>query len=437
MPSFIIIRPNFDGDLAHLITTGLPRNGVAKFNSLCTPKNYAYSSVHMTYNDVPLYSWTINVITREMGHSFGSLHTHACVWNGNNTAIDGCGPVAGYNEGCTGPIPSKGTIMSYCHLFPNIGISFANGFGEQPAALIRANIDTKVCLGTDCIITCPTTVSSVTFKNVGKTGFTVDINDNESTSWKYRVMKMDGTIVKSGITDKELTIDGLNPNTYYRLLIGTLSCELENAFQTNDIFLTNDEWCDKIFTDSGGITDNYSYMEHFVKTFYPDSANQKLTLTFNDFDLEENFDFMNIKDGPSISSPDFEGGNGLTGNSVPGPFVSTDPSGAITVEFISDDYIIKSGWEAVFSCSSLNVSDINEDDIFSILPNPVKNNFKIKGYENIRSVKILDASAKLVKNFGKESISRNVYDISSLRAGNYLLIINSENGIVSRKLIKQ
>jgi hypothetical protein len=85
-------------------------------------------------------------VAHEMGHSFGSRHTHACVWNGNNTAIDGCGPAAGYGyEGsCSGaPIPSiGGTIMSYCHL-TSTGINFNNGFGHRFDVAIHGVVDNE------------------------------------------------------------------------------------------------------------------------------------------------------------------------------------------------------------------------------------------------------------------------------------------------------
>jgi hypothetical protein len=70
----------------------------------------------------------------------GSRHTHACVWNSNNTAIDGC---ARFVEG-TCPIPNvpaaEGTIMSYCR-----GFSFANGFGPQPGDRIRSRFEGAGC----------------------------------------------------------------------------------------------------------------------------------------------------------------------------------------------------------------------------------------------------------------------------------------------------
>ena len=85
------------------------------------------------------------VVTHEMGHLIGSRHTHACVWNGNNTAIDGC---EGQTEGsCSLPgYPSGGgTIMSYCHL-QSVGINFNNGFGTQPGNVIRNTVANANCL---------------------------------------------------------------------------------------------------------------------------------------------------------------------------------------------------------------------------------------------------------------------------------------------------
>jgi hypothetical protein len=137
----------FNGDLAHLV--GIHNlGGVAYLDVLCYPAyGVGYSSINATYSNVPTYSWTIEVLTHEIGHNLGSSHTHACVWNGNNTAIDGCGPTAGYSEGCTAALPTNGgTIMSYCHLVSGVGINFNNGFGPQPGNLIRNEVYNAACL---------------------------------------------------------------------------------------------------------------------------------------------------------------------------------------------------------------------------------------------------------------------------------------------------
>jgi hypothetical protein len=151
-------RTSFNGDLAHLVGyTG--SGGIAYVDGLCSSQSrykMAYSDINSTYQNVPTYSWTINVLAHEQGHLLGSYHTHDCVWNGNNTAIDGCGPTAGYSSGScpTGPLPSNGgTIMSYCHLLSSVGINFSNGFGPQPTNVMLNNINTSSCL-TPCV-PCP------------------------------------------------------------------------------------------------------------------------------------------------------------------------------------------------------------------------------------------------------------------------------------------
>ena len=165
------VRPVFDGDLGQLI--GIDEGslgGVAiSIDGLCSTDNFSYSDLNFSYDTVPNFSWTVQVITHELGHLLGSPHTHACVWNGNNTAIDGCGQSKGYGDGncAQGPIPdaaTKGTIMSYCHLVSGIGISFSNGFGPQPAALIKATVDNATCLSTDCVNTCINTLSALSVR---------------------------------------------------------------------------------------------------------------------------------------------------------------------------------------------------------------------------------------------------------------------------------
>lgn len=116
------------------------------FNYSCLSSNpaqesgpYAVSAGLGSYgNNFPTFSWDVYVFAHEMGHNFGSNHTQACVWNNNNTAIDGCYPTEG---GCGRPAPNcpsnGGTIMSYCHLNPCNDLKLANGFGLQPGNLIR------------------------------------------------------------------------------------------------------------------------------------------------------------------------------------------------------------------------------------------------------------------------------------------------------------
>jgi len=146
--TFSANRTGFGANLATLFsTTG--GGGVAWLDVVCGSSEYYKhgfcGSVGGTVPAVPNYSWPVNVSTHEVGHNLGSPHTHACTWTGG--AIDGCGPTAGYNEGCTAALPSGGgTIMSYCHLVSGVGINFNNGFGTQPGNLIRSRINSCITL---------------------------------------------------------------------------------------------------------------------------------------------------------------------------------------------------------------------------------------------------------------------------------------------------
>ncbi len=158
----------FNGTLAHLLSTRSLGGGVAYINVLCNSSNPTAVSGNLAINVVPFpnYSWNVNVVAHEMGHNFGSPHTHACYWNGNNTQIDDCGnQYLANNGGNPGPcydpnnpiLPTAtgGTIMSYCHLYGNIGINFNNGFGPQPGALIfnnyaNATCNTGICAAPSC-----------------------------------------------------------------------------------------------------------------------------------------------------------------------------------------------------------------------------------------------------------------------------------------------
>jgi Metallo-peptidase family M12/Secretion system C-terminal sorting domain len=150
-----------NGDLGQLITFRSVGGGMAggNFNGICNPWSDGSLAVsgNMSNNiqNVPLYSWNVYVVSHEFGHLFGSRHTHACVWNGNNTAIDSCSGET--EDGC--PLPGNpgegGTIMSYCHQ-KSVGINFSLGFGPQPTAVITNNVNNGTCLSS--CVACPSSL---------------------------------------------------------------------------------------------------------------------------------------------------------------------------------------------------------------------------------------------------------------------------------------
>ena len=148
LKQFRNLRTSFNGDLAHLVGIGGNNlGGIAYLDVLCSPGYaYAFSDINTSYATVPTFSWTVEVLTHEMGHNLGSPHTQSCTWPGG--AIDNCFSPEG--NCAPGPAPQNGgTIMSYCHL-TNYGINFNNGFGPLPGDKIRLEVSKASCLSSAC-----------------------------------------------------------------------------------------------------------------------------------------------------------------------------------------------------------------------------------------------------------------------------------------------
>ena len=177
---FQTTRNSFNGDFGHLL--GFHGNGgvAASIGSLCsssTDSRQCYSDIDATFNNVPMYSWSVEVVTHEQGHLMGSHHTHWCGWSGG--PIDNCNTCWGLSTegGCAnGPAVTSGTIMSYCHGCAGVGINFNNGFGPQPTAAILNEFNSAGCL-MNCTAGC---TDSYEPNNTKATAATIPVNTDIS-----------------------------------------------------------------------------------------------------------------------------------------------------------------------------------------------------------------------------------------------------------------
>lgn len=435
----------FDGDLAHLVNYP-STTSVAYLNSLCTESRYAYSGINLAYSQVPTYSWTVMAMTHEMGHSLGSQHTHACAWNGNNSQIDGCGPIAGQpdpnNGNCaSGPLPTNGgTIMSYCHLLSSVGINFLNGFGDQPGALIRNNVDSKPCLGSDCTSSVPVCTYAIVDLDINYTNnnsIEVQINDSSSTKWNYQVIPFaSSSDAWETTTSPNFAVSNLGNNQYYKVRVVNI-CEDGSEGGIKEKIILTGGFCDgTLFTDTGGEAGSYGNNEHFVKTFYPNVDGAMVELSFEKIGLQSG-DVMLVYNGDSTGATLF--GNGtITGNNNPGPsFVSTHASGAITIEFTSNQTGAAYGWEANIDCGMLSVEDLSGSQGITVYPNPATSVLNIDSQKGqILSVQLTDAAGRSVLT-NQVNKTNGVINISHLPKGVYILSIKMENQTVTKKIIKR
>ncbi len=435
------VRPVFNGDVGMLI--GIDSGGLGGLavgiNGLCTQNNFCYGDINYSYATVPTYSWTIEVITHELGHLLGSRHTHSCVWNGNNTAIDNCASSAqgssaeGYSCRTTPlTIPSsttKGTIMSYCHLVNNVGIKLSNGFGPQPKNAILNAISNGTCLSSDCINTCINTVSSVQISNVTQNTASVNwVESGNFTSWEVRVYPFGGTGgAWTPVSTNSYTVSGLNPDTYYVAQVRP-SCTSGLTSSNRELeFITSASYCDGLqFSDSGGPFSDYSNMETFVRTIIPNIPSNAIVLSFTDFSLELDYDYLNIYDGNSTAAPQLSTSPGFTGASNPGTFTSTAPDGSLTVTFFSDQGVVSSGFVANISCTpNLSVNNQNGYIDFSYYPNPSNGKLTINSKTPLERVLVYNVAGQLLYEKSTNELTSTV-DISEFATGTYFFKLKFE-----------
>ncbi len=95
--------------------------------------------------------------------------------------------------------------------------------------------------------------------------------------------------------------------------------------------------------DSGGPSADYTDDERLLWLIQPSGA-ANVTLTFNSFDIEANWDYMFIYDGTTTDDPLL---GTYTGTTNPGTISSTGD--ALLIEFRSDCATTSSGWEIVWN----------------------------------------------------------------------------------------
>lgn len=439
------LRPVFDGDLGQLL--GIDPGGLGGVaigtNGICTQDNFSYSDVSFSFSTVPTYSWTIMVISHEFGHLLGSPHTHGCRWNGDNTAIDGCGQSAGYSEGdCPeGPIPSsaeQGTIMSYCHLVSDVGISFVNGFGPQPAARIQSKVNAGPCLSTDCINTCINTVANITATSTTANAATISWQDLAgATNWQIAVTPFSSSTDNwVPVNTNSYTASGLTPNTYYVVRVRPTCGFGLVAPNEQTIVVTSTDYCDGIeIADTGGTTDDYTDSESYVRTIIPNLPSKKIKLTFTAFNLELDYDYLYVYDGNSTSAPDLSAG-GFTGDNIPGPFVSTAADGSLTMRFYSDGGVVAPGYVAEIVCESLLSNGAFQPNIdFTYSPNPTNGIVNITSKTTISEITIYNIEGRLLYQNQVNGLDSKV-DIAAFAQGTYFFKLKINNTEVHFKILK-
>tara|TARA_B100000768_G_scaffold104373_1_gene96916 strand:+ start:333 stop:2423 length:2091 start_codon:yes stop_codon:yes gene_type:complete len=395
-------QQNLNGDIAHLIERQ-NFGGIAWLDGMCSNNNVCYSGlVNNAVITVPTYSWNVMVITHEMGHLMGSNHTHACVWNGNNTAIDGCAATEG---SCARPgNPSNGgTIMSYCHL-QGVGINFNNGFGPQPSAVILNKIaNAGSCLDPEEIDNPPVAVC--------KSTLVVALDSNGEAS---------------------IIAEDIDGGSYDNDEIVSMSIDID-TFDCEDVGFIN---VTLTVTDNDGLTSTcLGFVEVVDGSTIVTTCPQDFTVSVPTGTTYELLDYRN----EIIIVTDIC--NVIPVATSQSPSAGTElPLGVhvITVNaLLNDGTIISCPFEITVD-NNLELADNSILSSLLLYPNPASEIVKLGNPQNLdlETISIYDMMGRLIKLVDlKDMEIEQLINISELSKANYFVIIQGEQTKIVKQLI--
>ena len=119
-----------------------------------------------------------------------------------------------------------------------------------------------------------------------------------------------------------------------------------------DILMQNGTFnqCSGALYDTGGVAGSYLSNENLTITICPDSSEgSAVQLDFTFFDTQSGADILTIFNGNDTSASVI---GVYSGTSSPGQIQATNPSGCLTINFVSNSGINRDGFEANISCAT-------------------------------------------------------------------------------------
>lgn len=429
LDQFAALTPVFDGDAGQLIHYGGGMGLAYDVGALCSNVNRSFAMVNPFYQPLPAFSGGVYIVAHELGHTLGSQHTHGCYWNGNNTAIDGC--ATGEGDCQPGPIPTDvegATIMSYCG-----NVNFANGFGPQPAARILQHIAASQCLGTDCTASCINSISALKLVDVTESSATLAWEDAIGSDWEIGYSAFGSEVTNwQEISEDYFTVEGLQPNTYYTFSVRNACNAGISPGSLSLSFNTGADWCEGAFwTDTGGDDGDYT-SQRTISIIKPMQQGQAVSVTFEDF-FTQLQDIVYVYNGIGTSAPLLGTWSGYV--SPQEPFTSTDASGALTFEFITNTGTSPSeGWIASVSCGIMSLEG-NSFSGLSYYPNPVKDKLSVSFPNGLVSVALYNVTGQLLIAVPGSNNPVTI-DMEAYAAGIYILELKNASAHYV-KIVKQ
>lgn len=108
--------------------------------------------------------------------------------------------------------------------------------------------------------------------------------------------------------------------------------------------------CSATLLDPGG-NGNYADNINVTQTFCPATPGQAIQVFFNTFNTEAGLDVVTVYDGNSTAAPIM---GTFSGTTIPGTLIAstTNPTGCITIRFVTDGSVTNPGFSATITCTT-------------------------------------------------------------------------------------
>jgi gliding motility-associated-like protein len=270
---------------------------------------------------------------------------HLSIYAGNSSAA----PLIGTYQGTAIPPSATSTAPGECltFVFTSDGSVTAAGWVANVTCAPAPTCSKPTSVATSAVLSTSTTLSWTQPANPDTT---------VATAWEVLALPCGSplptatTIGWVAAPSNPFTLTGLNPDTCYTFYVRAVCSASDSSTWSDGVNATTQPVppaCGGTFTDPGGSTGQYANNANVTTTICPDNPTDVVLIDFTAFNLENNFDFLQVYDGNSTAAPLL---GTFTGTTIPGQLESSTAGGCLTFVFTSDGIVAADGWIANVTC---------------------------------------------------------------------------------------
>ncbi len=195
------------------------------------------------------------------------------------------------------------------------------------------------------------------------------------------------------------------------------------------------------FYDAGGPEFNYVELMNSITTIMPANGNDKITASFNYFNAIGAYDSLEIYDGSDTTAARIGTYGGSTN---PGTIRAFNSDGSLTFRFVTNGAYQEKGWAAAITADDCYFNTVGTEEHhpenveLSVSPNPSSGRYSLRTVDaRIEKATVYTILGEKVFETGNVDSNKITIDLSLQVPGFYLLKVETQNGSIIQKVVKQ